>query len=412
MVIIYSALDLGGIQTFFLRLAKSRFLKGKKTKIILYIPKELGVYNEYLYSELSKYAEIYHFDDVFLKKFLNWRFVFSHKLNVEILKKIFIDCEYVHVADAYSGLLANRFLHELNLEKPITFGVYHTMEYSWGSQKKLPYFERVNREFVYKKNNSSNLICFSHETKEILEKRIGVKLNNAQTFRLGVIERVNVEKKENFNHDIVRICAVGRLTDFKTYNLWMPSVIKKIRERGFNVILDIYGSGELEEKLKLIVSEHTGYVNLLPSFSYSKFSEVLSRYDLFIGSGTSIIEASSLGVPSIIGIESIESPKTYGYFCDFCDFEYNVMGLPFELQSVEDVIENFIKLNDSEKDALSKKHRLASEKFYISICDENFDEMKKNITPYFYFVPYLYIFSRIFFHRKLKFFKKTIYHDN
>ena len=71
MVIIYSALDLGGIQTFFLRLAKSRFLKGKKTKIILYIPKELGVYNEYLYSELSKYAEIYHFDDVFLKKFLN-----------------------------------------------------------------------------------------------------------------------------------------------------------------------------------------------------------------------------------------------------------------------------------------------------------------------------------------------------
>ena len=42
----------------FLSLMFTRALKGKKTKIILYIPKELGAYNEYLYSELSKYAEI------------------------------------------------------------------------------------------------------------------------------------------------------------------------------------------------------------------------------------------------------------------------------------------------------------------------------------------------------------------
>ena len=82
MVIIYSALNLGGIETFFLRLAKSRFLKGKKTKIILYIPKDLVVYDEYLYVELGKYAEIYHFNDVFLKVFLNWRFLFLHKLNI------------------------------------------------------------------------------------------------------------------------------------------------------------------------------------------------------------------------------------------------------------------------------------------------------------------------------------------
>ncbi len=56
-----------------IKTAKSRFLKGKKTKIILYIPKDLVVYDEYLYVELGKYAEIYHFDDVFLKKFLNWQ---------------------------------------------------------------------------------------------------------------------------------------------------------------------------------------------------------------------------------------------------------------------------------------------------------------------------------------------------
>ncbi len=410
MVIIYSALNLGGIETFFLRLAKSRFLKGKKTKIILYIPKDLVVYDEYLYVELGKYAEIYHFNDVFLKVFLNWRFLFLHKLNIDSLRNIFINCEQVHVADAYSGLLANKFLHELNLEKPITFGVYHTMEYSWGDQKKLPYFERVNREFIYKNNNSSNLICFSNETKEILEKRIGVDLSNAQTFRLGVIETLGVEEKE-YNHGVVKICAVGRLADFKTYNLWMPNVIKKIRERGFNVVLDIYGSGELEERLKSIISEHVGYVNLFPSFSYSKFREIVSGYDLFIGSGTSIIEASSLGIPSIIGIESIDSPKTYGYFCDFCDFEYNILGLPFELQPVEDVVEKFMKFNDLERDILSKKHRFASEKFHISVCDDNFDEMQKNITPYFCFDSYLYIFSRMFFHKKLTFFKKTIYHD-
>ncbi|MDA3579949.1 hypothetical protein MJ026_12785 [Acinetobacter ursingii] len=411
MLIIYGSFNIGGIETFFLRLAKERSLNNQKIKIIFTIPVAQAEYNQALLEELNKYAEVYHFEDIFCNIALNWRFHLFHKLNIDKLKKILIDIDHIHVCDSYSGILANDILNKMDIIKPITFGVYHTKEFSWGNNN-LPYFENVNRKLVFSCSDSSNLICFSEDTKIILQNKINKKLENAQTFRLGVIDRdTPLVKNIRLNNSTLRICAVGRLADFKTYNLWMPEVIKRLRNRGVDIQFDIYGFGENEDKVKKNIIQYDPYVRLLPPFNYSKFNEIVSQYDMFIGSGTAIIQASSLGIPSIIGIESIDEPKTYGFFCDFFQYEYNVLGLDFDLMLVEDLIFDYTLIGDQEKLAVANKHRVASENFKISTCNQNFNIMEKNLLKSFDFNKYIYTISRLIFGIKLKLLKKSIYHD-
>ncbi|RZG75958.1 hypothetical protein EXU29_00670 [Acinetobacter wuhouensis] len=411
MLIIYGALGLGGIETFFVRLAKERFRSNKKTKVLFLVPKYKAKYDNALLQELLKYADVYYYEDVFKKTFINWRFVLCHSFNILKVKEILEDCNQIHVSDAQNGLLANEMLKLLNIRKPITFGVYHSMEFTW-KMERFPYFERVNRKFFYEVVDSHNIMCFSMGTKEVIKKRTGYDLKNAKTFRLGVVslninkERVITEKPKN-----IKVCAIGRLTDFKTYNFWMPKIISDLNNKGLKITLDIYGNGESEKKVKDIVSEYSEYVKVFPSFNYGEFKTVVSSYDLFIGSGTAIIEASSLGIPSIIGIESIDEGKTYGFFCDFSKYEYNVMGLPFFLKDVESTIYEFTELSISQINDLSSKHQKAAKDFDIVECEKKIDNGFFVDTLYYSYNKLMYSISKLFFQIKLKITKKSIYND-
>ena len=410
MLIIYGALGLGGIETFFVRLAKERFKKNKKTKILLLTPAEFGVNNSDLFETIKKYAEIYYFDDVFDKKIINWRFFLLHHLNKENLKKILIDCEQIHVTDAQNALLAESMLSKINKKIPITVGMYHSLEFAWGNDF-LPFFEKINRKFIYEVLDSNNIICFSQTTKDFVRKKTGYDIVNAHTFRLGVIESNKIYKSSKSSKSI-RMCAVGRLADFKTYNFWMPEVIKKLNNDGYSISLDIYGDGDKENEVKSAIKDSLSFIRLLPPFKYSNFDEIVSRYDLFIGSGTAIIQAASLGIPSIIGIESISEPLTYGFFTDFYQYEYHLKSLNFEKVEVYNTIKEFIEMPEKDKQNLSFKHYQVAHFFSISNCEESMSKGPYSLSRKFIFNKYRYTLSQIFFRILMKVRKKSIYHDD
>lgn len=410
MLIIYGALGLGGIETFFLRLAKERFRNNKKTKILLLKPHELGGSNADLFNEIVKYAEIYYFNDIFQRVFVNWRLFLLHGLNHNNLEQMISDCEQIHVTDAQSALLANNILIKLDKKIPITVGMYHSLEFSWGGAR-LPFFEKTNRDFIYKTLDSKNLMCFSQNTKDFVSNKVGYAIENAKTFRLGVIDSIQ-ECKYSFNSSKrIRMCAVGRLTDFKTYNFWMPNVIKKLNIDGYDICLDIYGDGDSEPLVRNAVEKASAYVSLYPAFNYSEFNVIVSKYDLFIGSGTAIIQAASLGIPSIIGIESINEPLTYGFFSDFYDCEYNLKSLDISKVPVSDILKDFVNSSIENKKALSLKHCQAAGFFSISSCENSIEKGPYVVSDYFYFNKWAYTFSLILFRLKMKINRKNIYHE-
>ena len=142
----------------------------------------------------------------------------------------------------------------------------------------------------------------------------------------------------------------------------------------------------------------TDAVNLKGTLEYSSFDITVSRYDLFIGSGTSVIEASAIGIPSIVGIENLTDPFTYGYLCDVCDYEFNMKGLDLPLLSISNLITDFSNMSKEDRLLLSERHRTCVEIFTNSACQSSMDSLKslKMPTKKFKYNPFLYETSRAF----------------
>lgn len=373
MLVIYDDFKLGGIETFFVRLAKQRSLDGLITKFIFLSKKELC--DNELLTNVSKYAEVYYSEDIF-----NFPLLISKAipvlcpLNIKKINNILQDIDHIHVTCGLHALIAFRMRKEVKKELNLTVGFYHSLEFSWNDGY-LPFFEKINRKFVLNTLPKNKLFLYSETIVNFYKEKNNVDLSKSQTFRLGVIENKNIFIKKYLQSSSLKICSVGRLVKFKSYNLWMLEVVKDLFSKGIDVCYDIYGDGPLFNEIKNKINEMglEKLVKLKGILPYSEFHQTVLQYDLFIGSGTSIIEASSLGVCSIIGIESIGEPKTYGYFSSFSNVDYNLSYLSFKKIDVLDLILDFNSLDINQKMLLSSSHIESVIPFYINVCSDNFE---------------------------------------
>jgi glycosyltransferase involved in cell wall biosynthesis len=112
----------------------------------------------------------------------------------------------------------------------------------------------------------------------------------------------------------LRVVSVGRLVPFKAYNMAAASIISKLHASGISVTWDIWGNGEdkaaIEEQIQ--AENVLGKLVLRGELPYAKYAETVSDYDVFIGMGTALLEASQYGVPSICAIES-DGQHCYGF---------------------------------------------------------------------------------------------------
>lgn len=377
MLFIYHALSLGGIETFYVRMAKARHKIGKKTKILLTDREDAS--DPYLLSEMRKYCEVY-----FLKDFL--KYPFSKKTLVQLLllypidrikiSKIFKDVRQVHVSSSIYGLLYFNIIKKINIQAPLTIGVYHSKEFVWGDSSTLPFYEVVNRQLFSDLLGLNSVYFFNDKLPDIYAKYFDFEINDKNVFPLGVIESKKNEMQKIETKgvgNVFRIVSVGRLVNFKTYNLWMLDVIKKL-EGKINVEFYIYGTGPLEQDIKEKIERNNlnNKVFLKGSLSYSELKSTISRYDLFIGSGTAIVEASSIGIPSIIGIESEVEPVSYGFLSDIPGYSYNEDNL-YEKHDVEKIILDYFELSSTEKNNVKNKHIVWAQKFSMENCVSNFE---------------------------------------
>jgi glycosyltransferase involved in cell wall biosynthesis len=147
-----------------------------------------------------------------------------------------------------------------------------------------------------------------------------------------------------------RIVSIGRLDHFKTYNLSMPGVIRRLRDAGHPVVWDVYGEGPLRGAMQrcaaeLGVREH---VRLHGLVDYGAIPEVLAQAFAFVGSGLAMMEAAACGVPAVAAIEYSDQPQTFG-------FVHQVDGISFFEPGIalprHDIGEKLLELLDASPDA-------------------------------------------------------------
>jgi hypothetical protein len=367
---------MGGIQTFFLRLAKKRFSSNLNTTFLICNDK---IENE-IYSELKEYSKIIFYSELFYcfpfqknRAFLSTPI---RKNNVlELLKSI----SSIHTSHGLYALLAHKMILTAKKNISITVGFYHSRTHSTGLYSKY-YFEQINSDFILKYLPKKNLFLFSRDIEIYYKNTHNINLNGSHHFRLGVIdysENETISKLESSN--VLKICSVGRLVDFKTYNIQMIFVIKKLVKEGIDIQYHIYGDGPEYNEIFNIIQQNKLELNvhLCGVIPYEYFDEKVSKYDFFVGSGTALIQASSLGIPSIVGIESYEKSETYGFFSDIYDREYNIQELEIEKQPIEKVIKKYLSMSCNEKADLCTQHMKASKFFDNLKSSELFNEATK-----------------------------------
>lgn len=90
----------------------------------------------------------------------------------------------------------------------------------------------------------------------------------------------------------IRFCYIARLTNWKRQDLALD-VIAKLKSKGLRVVLDIYGKGEAETRLKTRIKklDLLKEVNIKGSFSHAQMSTILPQYQVAMF----LYDASNLG---------------------------------------------------------------------------------------------------------------------
>jgi 1,2-diacylglycerol 3-alpha-glucosyltransferase len=112
-----------------------------------------------------------------------------------------------------------------------------------------------------------------------------------------------------------RIVSVGRLVSWKTYNLWMPRVIRELADEGMDARWDVYGDGPLRDAIirkaaELGVEKRVGVHGGVP---HEELPGIYAGAFAFVGMGTALLEAGFARAPAIPAIVETCEPVTYGY---------------------------------------------------------------------------------------------------
>ena len=143
-----------------------------------------------------------------------------------------------------------------------------------------------------------------------------------------------------------RIVSVGRLSPMKEYNLYMTDVVARLRQKGYPVTWTVYGEGEFFEAMRARIHALGlgGVVELKGNLPYTRFAEAMRNAYVFVGMGTSAIEAAMCGVPSVVALAYDTKGVTHG-----CLYEYRFgnCGVIMEnapMKTVESEIERILGL--------------------------------------------------------------------
>jgi len=170
---------------------------------------------------------------------------------------------------------------------------------------------KLSRQAFIKLVPAQSMLFMNEPTRAFNERLFGVSLQASQVFPLPIEDR----GLRSASPKRYKIVSIGRLTAFKTYNLYMIDIVHSLRRQGWEVSWEVYGSGELEDEMRRRIAENdlADRISLHGNVEYTRMGEVLQDAYAFVGMGTALVEAAYFGIPSIPAIDLADA-YTYGYF--------------------------------------------------------------------------------------------------
>ncbi len=382
-------MHMGGIQTLILRFGSYFKSKGFRLKVILTF--EGGE----LIEELQKTSEV---------KILNLNeLTCSVYVSDKIIKN---DIFFANIDEVYSMYAGGNWLGlqiANKLEIPFKVGIYHPEDYKMFSsmidKKIFDIIPDTCKLFM----NQENLV--NHE-------KIYGRTIEGNIWQLPVIFDTGGDYKINtVLPSKNKIISIGRFDPYKTYNLTMIKTISDLKKIGINLIYEIYGYGVLEDKMISLIKQYDLSENIIIKgvLNYKDFKNIVSNAYLFVGCGTSVIEASYFGVPSIVATAE-SNGQSNGLFSDEIGFNVGEKAVNILPVNAIDQIINILNLSDDEYLKLKQKHTdIAKERYSVNIVFDKYFMMPNHKIQQSFKLKLLIILSALYFNFYKRIKLSTIY---
>lgn len=155
----------------------------------------------------------------------------------------------------------------------------------------------------------------------------------------------------------LRIVSVGRLTAFKAYNWAIPAMVERLRATGLDCSWDIWGDGPRASIQADIDRRHLSeHVRLCSTAPYEQLPQILGESHLFVGMGTSALEAAMAGLPTIVACDE-EPELCYGYLCDVPPGNFGERLPQPPTVRIADLIGDFAAMTKGQQEPLSRRCR-------------------------------------------------------
>lgn len=340
----YISMHTGGIETLIFRMSEW-LLKNNHSVEILFLSKSgklLDILNEKIVChELGMLPEVNFSIDClsgYYKKDWDVVFCFSPKL-----------------------LWLSVLIVQQNKNAVLLNGVYHLYDYQNMS-------DTMGRNLFKNYISSESKLFMNPLVQKSHENIFGTKFQNSKIWPLP-IDAITY-KNINRNPLKYKVVSIGRLTGFKTYNQYMINVVKTLRDEGYNIEYYVYGEGEQFDEIQNLIKFNNleESVFMKGTIDYNQISEVLADAFVFIGMGTSVIEAGLNKVPSIVAIAYSTDSVSHGFIHELPMYNCGEVVEGLKIEKVENLIKRLIELNDSQYQELcDKTYDFLSQKYDLNI---------------------------------------------
>lgn len=368
MIFIANTLVMNGGTTFLIRMTRELAQRGQRAAILLLSDRV----DPGLVEDLRQHADILHLSNYLMDRGVAARGllgVFAPVLHRRLAAAIAPYGHHLHAMGLF-GLLLGMRIASFDPHQRLTVGVYHQNEFLY---RPPSFYIAMEGLKVFSSVPASNVIFFNESSRDNYDIYFkDQSYMNAPVLPIGIaMDQPPIPPPKTLGQ---RIVSIGNLTGFKTYNRHMIGVVAALRKRFPDIQYDIYGVGPAASELTGLIERMgvRGQVTLRGALEYGRLREVVAGCDLFVGSGTALVEAAALGRPALIGIESVQEPETYGYLSNARGYSYNENIPNIPKQPIAPLVERLFSDRDHWTE-VAAACAIAAQRFSIRVTAEGFE---------------------------------------
>lgn len=183
--------------------------------------------------------------------------------------------------------------------------------------------------------------------------------------------------------DPLQIVSVSRLVNFKTSNLQMAEVVARLNAAGVPARWTLYGDGPERGKIEETIGAAgaQAYVALPGPVPYTDLPRVISAADVYVGGGTTLIEASALGVPALVAQDSNPEPTSPGFLCDRDGVYTSDISDDDVLTPIVDHLARFAAMDEDQAQALSERSRRKAQSYGVQQARTEYEAIYRQAEP-------------------------------